>query len=85
MSKQEHTDVNASAPAAPTTMVSPTVAAPPRLLRMAVVEERTGLKKSSIYAAIRAGTFPAAVRLGKQAVAWHESSVNEWIASRGAA
>jgi len=58
---------------------------PPRLLRLPLVEERTSLKKSSIYAAIRAGTFPAPVRLSALAVAWRESDVNAWIESRSAA
>lgn len=58
---------------------------PPRLLRLALVEERTGLKKSAIYAAIRAGTFPGPVRLTAQAVAWRESDITGWINSRAAA
>lgn len=57
-------------------------APPPRLLRLALVEERTSLKKSAIYAAIRAGTFPAPVRLTAHAVAWHETAINSWINSR---
>jgi prophage regulatory protein len=46
------------------------------------VEDRTGLRKSSVYAGMAAGTFPACVRLGARAVAWHEASIDRWIAER---
>ena len=53
-----------------------------RLLRLADVRFMTGLGKSSIYAAIAEGTFPAAVNVTGYAVAWRESEVDAWIASR---
>jgi prophage regulatory protein len=53
-----------------------------RLLRVQEVCFMTGLAKSSIYNAMRAGTFPAAVNLTAYAVAWRESEVDAWIASR---
>ena len=53
-----------------------------RLLRLAEVRFMTGLGKSSIYAAIQAGTFPAAVNVTDYAVAWRESEVDAWIAAR---
>lgn len=53
-----------------------------RLLRLADVRFMTGLGKSSIYAAIAEGTFPAAVNLTDYAVAWRESEIDAWIASR---
>lgn len=62
-----------------------TDAPPPRLLRLALVEERTSLRKSAIYAGIRAGTFPRPVRLSANAVAWREFEVTAWIESRPAA
>lgn len=74
--------MNSSTPVALPDTDKPVEAAPPRLLRLALVEERTSLKKSSIYDRIRAGTFPAPVSLGGQAVAWVESQVNEWIKAR---
>jgi prophage regulatory protein len=43
---------------------------------------RCTLKKSAIYAAIAAKTFPAPVRLGNRCVAWHEAEIDGWIASR---
>lgn len=53
-----------------------------RLLRLADVKHMTGLGRSSIYAAIRAKSFPAAVNLTAHAVAWRESEIDAWIAAR---
>jgi|CXWL01.1.fsa_nt_gi prophage regulatory protein len=50
-----------------------------RLLRLPDVEARTGLKKSAIYAGMKAGTFPACVKLGPRAAAWPLSAVESWI------
>lgn len=52
------------------------------LLRLPDVEARTGLKKSAIYAGMRAGTFPACIKLGSRAAAWPESEIAAWIASK---
>lgn len=52
------------------------------LLRLDAVEARTGLKKSAIYAGMKAGTFPQCVKLGPRASAWSSSSIDEWIAGR---
>lgn len=52
------------------------------LLRLDAVEARTGLKKSAIYAGMKAGTFPACVKLGPRASAWSSSSIDTWIAER---
>lgn len=53
-----------------------------RLLRLPEVETRTGLKKSAIYAGMKAGTFPECVKLGPRAAAWPLSAVEGWIAER---
>ena len=53
-----------------------------RLIRLPEVQARTGLGKSSIYAGVRVGTFPAPVRLSARAVAWRESGIDRWIADR---
>ncbi len=52
------------------------------LLRLPDVEARTGLKKSAIYAGMKAGTFPACVKLSARAAAWPLSVVESWIAER---
>lgn len=56
-----------------------------RLLRLPDVLFLTGLGKSSIYACIKEGSFPTAVNITEHAVAWRESEVNAWIATRTAA
>jgi len=57
-------------------------AKPGKLLRLSAVEEKTGWKKSSMYAGAKAGTFPSPVRLSARAVAWREEDIDGWIASR---
>jgi prophage regulatory protein len=64
--------------------VTGTPTRPGKLLRLPLVEDRTGLGKSSIYAGVKAGTFPAPVRLSARAVAWRESEIDQWIAARTA-
>ena len=52
------------------------------ILRRKQVEARTGLRRSTIYAKIADGDFPAPVRLGARAVGWIESEVSAWLRSR---
>ena len=67
----------------PTSASTPGAATQPvKLIRLPAVEELTGLKRSSIYAAMRAGTFPGSVHLSTRAVAWRESAVMAWCAER---
>lgn len=58
--------------------------APRRLLPLAEVEKRIGLRKTAIYARIGAGSFPRPVMLGASA-RWVESEVDGWIADQIAA
>ncbi len=60
-------------------------AQPETLLRLHDVEARTGLKKSSIYDAMRRNEFPAAVKLSRRAVCWASSAIDRWISERIAA
>lgn len=59
-----------------------------RHLRRHVVQEVTGLSRSTIYAKLDPTSqyydadFPRPVRLGKRAVGWPESSIQEWLAQR---
>lgn len=55
---------------------------PGNLIRLPNVEAKTGLKKSTIYAGVKAKTFPASVRLSARAVAWREDDVDRWIDAR---
>ena len=52
------------------------------LLRLPQVKQRTGLSRSSIYAKIFHGEFPAPVSLGGRAVGWIDIEVADWIAER---
>lgn len=53
-----------------------------KLYRLNEVENLTGLRKSSIYAGMKVGTFPLCIRLSTRAVAWRESDIAEWQASK---
>lgn len=55
-----------------------------RILRRPEVEQRTGLSRSAIYAAMASGHFPRPLKLTAKAVGWLESSVEAWIARRAA-
>lgn len=52
------------------------------IIRRKQVEARTGLSRSSIYAAISAGNFPAPIALGEKSVGWLEHEITAWIAAR---
>lgn len=56
-----------------------------RLLRRPDVELKTGLSRASLYAAIRAGTFPEPISIGPNRVAWLEVEIDQWINERLAA
>lgn len=53
-----------------------------RVIRLPQVIELTGLSRSSIYAGVGRGTFPAPVRLGARAVAWRHEAIEQWLAER---
>jgi prophage regulatory protein len=52
------------------------------ILRLPEVKRTTGYSRSSIYSQIAQGTFPKPVRLGKRAVGWLESEIQEWLQRR---
>ena len=53
-----------------------------RLIRLEEVLSCTGLSRSETYRQIQEGTFPRPVKVGKRAVRWRESEVEEWITER---
>jgi prophage regulatory protein len=55
---------------------------PISFLRLKQVKERTGLGRSSIYAQISAGKFPAQINLGARAVGWVDEDISAWMARR---
>jgi prophage regulatory protein len=50
-----------------------------RVLRLAEVQAKTGLKHSALYQRIAAGTFPKPIPLGAKARGFVESEVDDWI------
>jgi prophage regulatory protein len=62
--------------AAPVTATAPT---PLCLWRLPDVIQRVGLRRSAIYSAIQAGTFPAPIKLGRRCVAWPSDAIDTWI------
>jgi prophage regulatory protein len=65
--------------------MSPKTTPLPSFLRLPQVRQITGLPRSSIYAKVAAGAFPSPVALGARSVAWVDSEINDWVASRIAA
>ena len=55
---------------------------PDKLIRLRDVLGLTGLSRSTLYRKKRAGDFPESVQLGERVVAWWQSEVREWMASR---
>lgn len=52
------------------------------LLRRQQVEALTGMARSTLYALIARGEFPAPIKLTGRAVAWPSDVVGAWIDSR---
>lgn len=59
-----------------------TIAPGDRLLTMKQVREIVPKDKATIYRWIKRGIFPAGYKIGPQSVAWRQSEVLEWFASR---
>jgi prophage regulatory protein len=56
----------------------------PRMLRLPEVSRRIGLARSSVWALVKAGRFPAPRHLSARAVGWWEREVDDWLALREA-
>ena len=53
-----------------------------RLIRRPAVRAKTGLPTSTLYDYMERGDFPRPVKLSSTSVAWVESEVDAWIATR---
>lgn len=49
------------------------------LLRMSAVEAKTGLSESEIRRRVKAGTFPAPIKLSPRVVCFSGAAVDAWI------
>ena len=54
-------------------------------IRMPAVIAATGLSRSTILRAVKAGTFPQPIHIGPHAVAWDSGAVAQWQLDRIAA
>jgi prophage regulatory protein len=52
------------------------------MIKLKEVQKLTGLSRSSIYAYIDKGLFPAQVKLGLRSVAWVGSEIESWVESK---
>lgn len=52
---------------------------PDAFLKLPEVIERTTLSRRTIYRRMRKGTFPQAVKLGENSVAWRVSELVAWM------
>jgi prophage regulatory protein len=50
-----------------------------KVLRLANVQDKTGLARSTLHKYIDADTSPPQIYLGGRAVVWIESEVHEWL------
>ncbi len=50
-----------------------------KIFKLPLVQEHTGLSRSSIYAAVARGEFPKPLQLGVRSVGWLEDDVAQWI------
>jgi len=53
-----------------------------QFLSLPRVLEKTDMKRSTLYAYVKAGIFPAPVQLGPNQSRWVASEVEEWMHSR---
>jgi prophage regulatory protein len=53
------------------------------IIRLNQVKQICGLSRSSIYAAVKRGDFPAPISLGARAIGWLSNEVENWINTRG--
>lgn len=52
---------------------------PSRLLRLPEVMEITGMRKSTLYKMVNAGSFPQPNKMGPRMTVWPESTIRAWV------
>jgi prophage regulatory protein len=56
-----------------------------RFLRLPEVKGKIGCSRSTLLNWVKAGTFPAPVKLSARMIAWRVEDVDQWVASRAKA
>ena len=56
-----------------------------RLMRLPEVMQTIGRSRTSIYYDVKAGRFPEPLQIGRRAIAWRETDIQNWIDSKAAA
>lgn len=57
---------------------------PRRILRLPAVQDKTGIRRDSIYRGAREGWFPKPVKLTERCSGWFEDEIDRWLAERAA-
>ncbi len=50
-----------------------------QFLKSKIVEEITGLSRTSLWRQVRAGTFPQKTKIGPNGWRWHIEDIEAWI------
>ena len=53
-----------------------------KLLRLPDVIKQTGLSRSSIYAKVKTGEFPAPIKISERVSAWNSQAINDFIEAK---
>lgn len=53
-----------------------------KIINLQRVTDKTTLGRSTLYAYMKAGRFPASILLGDRHVGWIEEEVDTWVAAR---
>lgn len=53
-----------------------------KIINLQHVTDKTTLGRSTLYAYMKAGKFPASILLGDRHVGWIEEEVDTWVAGR---
>jgi prophage regulatory protein len=53
-----------------------------RIVRWPEVQQQTGLSRTTTWREVRAGRFPAPLKLTDHAIGWRQSDLAAWLASR---
>ena len=55
-----------------------------RIIRTEDLTRRLGLSRTTIFRNVKAGRFPAPIKISQRAIGWRIDDVEAWIAARAA-